>query len=173
MRPEPSNVVDAAVRANSADAVEHALSESSSPELARQPTRSARAATPHPVWWVIAASLVVIATTMVTRPGGQSPSGAAFAQPTTSGGARGVFAFSGQLSKGSYGVYMVDVDAMTMWVYEFQPAKACLRLAAARTWRYDRYLESHNLCDLPPDVVEKMVDDQRQFRLQSSEKQMP
>ena len=47
------------------------------------------------------------------------------------------------------------------------------RLAAARTWRYDRYLENHNLCDLPPDAVEQMIEDQRRYRLQSSESQMP
>ncbi len=142
-----------------------------SPEVAGVLRRS-----PHPVYWVIAASLVVIATTLVVRPGGGSgpiPGGAAFAQAVTSGGARGVFAFSGQLSKSTYGVYVVDVDAMTIWTYEYLPQKGCLRLAAARTWRYDRYLENHNICDLPPDVVEKMIEDQRQYRLQSSESEMP
>jgi len=98
---------------------------------------------------------------------------AAFAQTVSSGGARGLFAFSGQLSKNSYGIYMVDVDAMTLWAYEYQPQKECLRLAAARTWRYDRYLENHNGCDLPPEAVEKMIEDQRQFRLDESEKKMP
>ncbi len=132
-----------------------------------------RSHSPHPVYWVIAGALAVIAWSMLTRSNDRSNSGLAFAQPVASGSARGIFAFSGQLSKGSYGVYMVDVDAMTMWVYEYQALKGCMRLAAARTWRYDRYLESHNLCDLPPDIVEKMVDEQRQYRLQSSEKQMP
>ncbi len=130
-------------------------------------------AVPHPVFWVIAAALVVIATTLVVRSDGASVGSLAWAQPTASGGARGVFAFSGQLSKGTYGVYMVDVDAMTTWVYEYLPQKGCLRLAAARTWRYDRYLESHNLCDLPPDVVEQMVEDQRTYRLEKSEREMP
>ena len=131
---------------------------------------------PHPVYWVIAVALVVIATSLVLRPSG--PTGLdmgspAFAQTVSSGGARGIFAFSGQLSKGTYGVYMVDVDAMTAWVYEYLPQKGCLRLAAARTWRYDRYLENHNLCDLPPDVVEQMVEDQRRYRLESSESAVP
>ena len=123
--------------------------------------------------WVIAAALVVIATVMVVRSDDLPPGGIAFGQPVSSGGARGVFAFSGQLSKGTYGVYMVDIDAMTIWVYEYLPQKGCLRLAAARTWRYDRYLENHNICDLPPDVVEQMIEEQRQYRLQSSEDQTP
>lgn len=84
-----------------------------------------------------------------------------------------MFAFSGQLSKGTYGVYMVDVDTMTAWVYEYLPQKGCLRLAAARTWRYDRYLENYNLCGLPPGDIEQMVAEQRQYRLQSSEDRMP
>ncbi len=125
------------------------------------------------MFWVIAASLVVIATTLVVRSSDLAAGPVAFGQPVTSGGARGVFAFTGQLSKGTYGVYMVDIDAMTLWVYEYLPHKGCLRLAAARTWRYDRYLESHNLCDLPPDIVEQMVEEQRQYRLQATEDQMP
>jgi hypothetical protein len=125
------------------------------------------------VLWVIATALVVIATTLTLRSDGLGAGTIALGQPVASGGARGVFAFSGQLSKGTYGVYMVDVDAMTIWVYEYLPQKGCLRLAGARTWRYDRYLENHNICDLPPDVVEQMVEEQRQYRLQSSEDQMP
>ena len=128
---------------------------------------------PHPVFWVIAGALLVIATTMVVRPDGLSTAGLAFAEPVTSGGARGVFAFSGQLSKGTYGVYVVDVDAMTLWVYEYLQQKGCLRLAGARTWRYDRYLENHNICDLPPEIVEQMVEEQRQYRRQSSEDKAP
>ena len=130
----------------------------------------------HPVFWVIALALVVIATTLLVRPThppGLFAGNPALAQPVTSGGARGVFAFSGQLSKATYGVYVVDIVAMTIWVYEYLPQKSCLRLASARTWRYDRYLENHNICDLPPDAVEKLVEDQRQYRLHSSESEMP
>jgi hypothetical protein len=125
---------------------------------------------------VIAAALVAIAMTLVIRsdaPAGLPGGDLAFGQPVTSGGARGVFAFSGQLSKGTFGVYVVDVDAMTIWAYEYLPQKRCMRLAAARTWRYDRYLENHNICDLPPEIVEQMVEEQRQYRRRSSESQMP
>lgn len=139
------------------------------PSLGRSAYRSA----PHPVFWVIAVALVVIATTLVVRNDGGGLESVAFGQPVTSGGSRGVFAFSGQLSKGTFGVYMVDVDAMTTWVYEYQPQKGCLRLAAARTWRYDRYLESHNVCGLPPGAVEELVEDQRQYRLNQSEIELP
>ncbi len=152
-----------------------AISTASQPGCDKEVVYLARRA-PHPVFWVIAVASVVIATALVLRPLGieapvfESP---AFAQGVTSGGARGVFAFSGQLSKTTYGVYVVDVDALTIWTYEYLPAKGCLRLAAARTWRYDRYLENHNICDLPPDMVEKMIEAQREYRLQSTEDEMP
>jgi len=125
------------------------------------------------VYWVIAVSLVVIAVTLIVRTPDRSLSTPAFGQAVVSGGARGLFAFSGQLTKNTYGVYVVDVDAMTVWMYEYLPQKGCLRLAAARTWRYDRYLENHNICDLPPEVVEQMVEDQRQYKLRSTESEMP
>jgi len=129
-------------------------------------------AVPAAAAWLIAGALVVIATMLVLRQD-SNPGNLAWAQPSSGAGARGVFAFSGQLSKTSYGVYLVDVDAMTMWVYEYLPQKGCLRLAAARTWRYDRYLEDYNLCDMPPDAVERMIEEQRQYKLQASESNTP
>jgi len=128
---------------------------------------------PHPVYWVIAIALSVIAGMQILRPGARAWVAPAMGQPTTNGGSRGVFSFSGQLSKDTYGVFMVDVDTMTMWTYEYLPAKGCLRLAGARSWQYDRYLENYNTCDLPPEAVEKMVEEQRKYRLQETEAQMP
>lgn len=137
-----------------------------------QPSEQRRRPAPHPVYWLIAGALVVIAIQMVSRRD-WPPSELAYGQLPTSGGSRGVFAFSGQLSKGTYGVYMVDTDSMTIWAYEYLAQKGCLRLAGARTWRYDRYLENFNACDLPPEAVEDMVEEQRQDRLQATEQEMP
>jgi hypothetical protein len=128
---------------------------------------------PHPVYWLIAGALLTIALNQLMDRASPSLSGAAFAQPTTSAGARGVFAFSGQLTKSTYGVYVVDTDTATMWMYEYNGTKGCLRLAASRSWRFDRYLENHNLCDLPPETVEQMVEEQRLNRKQSDESKMP
>ena len=132
-----------------------------------------RKSAPHPVFWLIAGALLTIAVTQLTDRGASPLSGAAFAQPTTSAGARGVFASSGQLTKTTYGVYVVDTDTATMWMYEYNGAKGCLRLAASRSWRFDRYLENHNLCDLPPETVEQMIEEQRLNRKQSDESKMP
>ena len=144
-----------------------------SPDEGRSAAPAPLRTLPHPVFWVIAAALVVIAMTLVIRTDRPALVNPAFGQAVVTGGARGVFAFSGQLSKSTYGVYVVDVDAMTVWLYEYLPQKGCLRLAGARTWRYDRYLENHNICDLPPEVVEQMVEDQRQYKLRAAESEMP
>lgn len=136
------------------------------------PVRQTRSA-PHPVYWLIAGSLVTLAVSHFTPRGGPDLSGMAFGQPTASAGARGVFAFSGQLTRNTYGVYVVDTDTATMWMYEYVDGKNCLRLAAARSWRFDRYLENHNSCDLPPETVEQMIEEQRLNRKQSGESQMP
>ena len=90
----------------------------------------------------------------------------ALGQPVSQAGARGVFAFTGQLTKNTFGVFMVDVDAGTIWCYEWDGGRGCLRLIAARSWRYDRYLEEFNACDLPPREVERMVEMERARRLQ-------
>ena len=116
------------------------------------------------VWWVIAVSLAVIALCMLTRSGGPTPP-EAMAQATRQAGARGVFAFSGQLSDHSYGLFMVDVDAGTIWCYEYIEAKKKFRLAGARSWVFDRYLENQDFDGPSPDQVEKMVEQQRLNRL--------
>ncbi len=137
------------------------------------PASDRRKSPPHPIYWLIAGALVTIAVTLISQRGGSPLGDMAFGQPTTSAGARGVFAFSGQLTKNTYGVYVVDTDTATMWMYEYLGAKGCLRLAASRSWRFDRYLENHNLCDLPPETVEQMVEEQRLNRKQADENKMP
>jgi hypothetical protein len=119
------------------------------------------------VWWVIAISLAVIAACLVVRLDERlTPS--ASAQSLAGAGARGVFSFPGQMTKSTYGVYMVDVDTGTIWCYEYTAAKRKLRLAAARSWRFDRYLETYNCEDLSPGDVEQLVDQERTAKLQAS-----
>lgn len=119
------------------------------------------------VWWVIAVSLAVIALCLVLRLDSM-PNGQAFAQSVGKAGARGIFAFTGQLTKNSYGVFMVDVDAGTIWCYEYQGRdNKSLKLVAARDWRYDRYLENH-CTDPPVNVIKQMLEDQRAAKLQAA-----
>lgn len=115
--------------------------------------------------WLIGVSLAVIATCMVLRSDGTSTP--AFAQPMQQAGARGIFAFTGELTKDSYGLFMVDVDEMTVWCYEYNSSSRQLCLVAARSWMYDRYLKNFNSCPPSPEEVENMVQMEREAKLRS------
>jgi hypothetical protein len=113
--------------------------------------------------WIIAIALSVIATCLVVR---QEPSfmGAAFGQ-TSAMGTQGIHAFTGQLDRDKYGLFMMDVDGGTVWVYEYFPMKHRLKLACARSFKYDRYLEDFNNDDLTtPDKIRELVERQRSRR---------
>ncbi|MBU0640792.1 MAG: hypothetical protein KKB50_18155 [Planctomycetes bacterium] len=119
---------------------------------------------PHQtVHWVIVVLLAVIAAGLWFRPPGQ-PGVAAFAQNPPLAGARGVYAFTGPLGANRYGLFMLDVDQGTIWCYEIDSVGGTrkLRLIAARTWIYDRYLQDFNCA--PPDfrMVQELVAQQRQ-----------
>ncbi|MFQ5491770.1 MAG: hypothetical protein ACE5GE_13710 [Phycisphaerae bacterium] len=117
--------------------------------------------------WVMAISLAVIATCLVLRLD-EPLTDRALAQPVAQSGARGIFAFTGQLSKTTYGVFMVDVDTSTLWCYEVLPGKPLLKLLAARSWKYDRFLEDLNGDpEMSPEVIEELVEQQRRRKLQS------
>jgi hypothetical protein len=67
------------------------------------------------------------------------------------------------MSPNTFGIFMVDVDAGTLWCYEYTGAGGAkrLRLASARSWIYDRYLEEFNVEGLTPADVESLVKEQR------------
>jgi hypothetical protein len=116
----------------------------------------------QPVLWLIAIALSAIALALWLKPG-QSTLPAALAQAPPLAGARGIYAFTGQLDASHYGLFMLDVDQGTIWCYEFDNMAGArkLRLTAARTWIYDRYLQDFN--SAPPDfrMVQQLVAQQR------------
>ena len=126
----------------------------------------------HAATWVIAVSLAVIAVCLVLRLE-RSLVAPAFAQQPVQAGARGIFAFSGQLTETNYGLFMVDVDNMTLWCYEYLPGSKQLRLVAARKWMYDRYLEAFHTAKPLPDEVEQLVEEQRVQQLKQAARRSP
>jgi hypothetical protein len=115
------------------------------------------------VHWVIATLLAVIATALWMRPPGPLLPAAAAQSPPGLAGARGVYAFTGPLERDQYGLFMLDVDQGTLWCYAFDNVGGTnkLRLVAARSWVYDRYLQDFNCA--PPDfrAVQRLVNQQR------------
>lgn len=115
-------------------------------------------------WWLIAVSLAVLAVCQVLSLDGKGRM--AFAQNAGAAGARGVFAFTGQLCPEAYGVFMVDVDSGTIWAYRYECGNDKLKLVAARDWRYDRYLEKYST-EPSPEFIQQQLDVQRSMQTQS------
>ncbi|MFH1418908.1 MAG: hypothetical protein ABII12_11575 [Planctomycetota bacterium] len=120
------------------------------------------------VLWIIAILLAIIATALVVGP--RSPLGV---QPTFGdmpmGGTGGVFAFTGQLDRNRYGLFMVDVDSGNVWCYEYLPASRKLMLVAARSFKYDRYLDDYNNDeDTAPEVIRTFLEAERQRKERNS-----
>lgn len=127
------------------------------------------------VWWVMTVVLAVIATALVLRWDESRLTREAVAQSAaTSGlppaGAQRVYAFSGQITAKSYGVFMVDVDSGTIWCYEIKRGlndDLQMKLVSARSWIFDRYLEEFNVGEPIPAAVRAMVQQQRSHRSDS------
>jgi hypothetical protein len=59
----------------------------------------------------------------------------------------GMFAVAGQVTKDTYGLYVVDPDNSTICVYQWLsdgPKSGKLRLMASRNFTYDRQLDEYN-----------------------------
>jgi hypothetical protein len=117
------------------------------------------------VLWVIALLLAVIATALVVRREGPGWAPLAFAD-TPMAGARGIFAFTGQIDRDRYGLFMMDVDSRNVWCYEYLPTTTRkVRLVFARSFDYDRYLEDYNNDkDTNPQMIRLLLEDQRRNR---------
>ena len=117
------------------------------------------------VWWILAILLAVIATTLIMRFDEGRLTNSVYAQAGSEQlGARGIYAFTGQLTGKSYGLFMMDVDRGTVWCYEFQRGphgQPQMKLVAARSWIWDRFLEEFNVAEPVPGDVRLMVEQQK------------
>ncbi len=114
------------------------------------------------VFWLIAVLLAFIAGGLWRADRAAAP--LALAQAPPMAGARGVYAFTGQIGRNRYGLFMLDIEQGTVWCYAIETIEGVpkLRLIAARTWIYDRYLRDYN--SAPPDfrTVRDLVARQRE-----------
>ena len=109
--------------------------------------------------WVLVAVLAVVAGGLLAQ------LARAVAEPTPSCGAdggQGVMAIAGQLSRDSYGIYVIDLANRTMCVYQYLPASKKLRLQAARTFAYDTRLDDLNT-EPSPREIKQLVEQQRRL----------
>ncbi len=118
--------------------------------------------------WLIAVLLAFIAGGLWR--GGVTPRPVALGQAPAMAGARGIYAFSGPIGRNRYGLFMLDIEQGTVWCYAIESIEGVpkLRLIAARTWIYDRYLRDYN--SAPPDfrTVRDLVARQRDQEREST-----
>jgi len=111
--------------------------------------------------WLLVVLLAVIAACLLVEVGASvSAADSGGTAAATSGGAGPLFAVAGQISKDTYGLYLVDTQNATICLYEWLPQNRKLRLLAARSIRWDRQLQEYNT-EIPPSEVEKLVSNQR------------
>ena len=80
--------------------------------------------------------------------------------PVAPAGAPGVVAVTGQIAPDSYGIYLLDPQARTIALYEWDMGRGSLRLRAARSYASDTQLEEYNTQPSPREI-RKLVAQQR------------
>ncbi len=70
----------------------------------------------------------------------------------------GIIAVTGQITKDTYGVYLVDTDAETICVYQYVAPSKILRLLASRTFTFDMMLDAYNT-EPSPRQIRGLVDE--------------
>jgi hypothetical protein len=73
----------------------------------------------------------------------------------------GILVVPVQIGRDSYGLAMVDTVGQRLWIYELNnrgPAHNRLKLFAARSWQYDRLLESYNTAEPKPEQVKMLLE---------------
>jgi hypothetical protein len=112
------------------------------------------------VQWMIVVLLSVIATCLLMELGfGAS---AATAQVTSVGGSD-MLVVGGQITKDSYGLYLVDTKKQALCVFQWLPSTRKLRLMAARNFEYDVQLDSFNADKPTPGEVKRLVEQNKRL----------
>lgn len=111
--------------------------------------------------WTIAVLLAFIAGWLIAPSAPSLP--AALAQTAPMAGARGIYAFTGQLDANRHGLFMLDIEQGTVWVYAIEQSGGTrkLQLIAARSWIYDRYLRDFNCAEPTYREIQELVAKQR------------
>lgn len=104
-----------------------------------------------PAMWLIAGLLGVIAVCLVIEVG-SSIASARQAGGVASGDS--VLVVAGQITRDSYGLYLVDLESKSICVYQWLGGPRKLRLMAARSYVFDRKLDEYNTEPSPREIKE-------------------
>jgi hypothetical protein len=113
--------------------------------------------------WLVVVLLAVIAACLLVEVGiSVSTAQSAVGPAATAAGMKNTFVVGGQITKDTYGLYLVDLEYGTICVYEWVPQTRKLRLMAARTYLFDRQLDEYNT-ELSPKEIKKLVAQQQRL----------
>ena len=115
-----------------------------------------------PARWFAVGLLAVIAACLLVEVGVTISS--ADRAPLAAGAAAGdsVLVVAGQVTRDTYGLYLVDQANRTICVYQWSPISRKLRLLAARTYTFDRKLDQYNT-EPDPLEIKKLSDKARRL----------
>ena len=115
--------------------------------------------------WVIVILLSVIAACLLIEVGMRAPRARA---AEGSGGKAGIFAVAGQITRDTYGIYLVDAERGTICLYEYVPSAHKLHLRAARNVTFDLRLDAYNT-EPTPQEIKKLVEQHRRLKAKSGQ----
>lgn len=110
--------------------------------------------------WLAVFLLGAIAACLIAQLSGTFP--AAQAQVSGSSKGPGLLMVAGQLTRDSYGLYLVDPDNSIINVYQWVPETRTLKLLAGRSFLYDRQLDEYNT-EPSPRAIKEMVEKARRL----------
>jgi len=120
--------------------------------------------------WLIVVLLSVIATCLLIEVGFGTSS--ARGQISSADGGD-IMIVGGQVTKDSYGLYLVDRKNRTICMYQWLPATRKLRLMAARTFSCDVQLDDYNADRPTPSEVKRLVEENRRLKSKDKNKRAP
>ena len=123
-------------------------------------TGSSTSASVRAALWLIVILLAANAAILICQPGGM-PAWAQGVGAAAKNDSGSVFVVPGQIDKNLYGAYLVDTRAGTIVLYQYNPDTRKLKLAAARSFVYDRYLESYNTDPAPSEIADLVAKSKR------------
>lgn len=112
--------------------------------------------------WLVVGLLAVIAACLLVEVGLTASSADNAPLAAGSAGGDSVLVVAGQVTRDSYGLYLVDQANRTICVYQWSPTSRKLRLLAARTYLFDTKLDQYNT-EPDPLEIKKLSDRARRL----------
>ena len=112
------------------------------------------------VKWVAVTALCLICACLLVEAGrglAQARAGAG------QGGMSGIFAVAGQITRDTYGLYLVDTQKGTICLHQYVPGTRKLHFRAARNVTFDLMMDSYNT-ELPPHEIKQLIEQHRRLK---------